>query len=177
MEYRWEGSASTGIPPTSVSNIAGQRNKIGGITFRVALINIVFLIDEVLYSCPGRLCSILLYRGISHRLFFSHLYPLTWGEILTYLKLTEVLKLLDPDFHTGCLYTFNWGIEIVMVWDLHLPGLRCVWTTLSVIWYDFWVVLCGARSWTHWYLWIPYLQVILWFSDRQEKPCKVNINK
>ena len=29
------------------------------------------------------------------------------------------------------------------------------WTTLSEIWLEFWVVLCGARSWTQWSLWVP----------------------
>ena len=33
MEYCWEGSASTAIPPTSASDVAGQHNKIGGTTF------------------------------------------------------------------------------------------------------------------------------------------------
>ena len=28
----WEGSVSTAIPPTSVSDVLGQHNKIGGIT-------------------------------------------------------------------------------------------------------------------------------------------------
>ena len=32
MEYGWEGSTSTAIPPTSSSDIVGQHNKIGGIT-------------------------------------------------------------------------------------------------------------------------------------------------
>ena len=37
-EYWWEGSTSIAIPPTSTSDIVGQYNKIGGITFRAALI-------------------------------------------------------------------------------------------------------------------------------------------
>ena len=37
-EYLWEGSTSSAIPPTSTSDIVGQHNKIGGITFRAALI-------------------------------------------------------------------------------------------------------------------------------------------
>ena len=32
-EYWWEDSASTAIPPTSTSNVVGQKNKTGGITF------------------------------------------------------------------------------------------------------------------------------------------------
>jgi len=36
MEYWWEGSTSTVIPPTSASDIIRQHNKIGGITFRAA---------------------------------------------------------------------------------------------------------------------------------------------
>ena len=38
MEYRWEGSAFTAIPPTSISNVVGQHHKLGGITFGAALI-------------------------------------------------------------------------------------------------------------------------------------------
>jgi len=37
-EYWWEGSASTAIPPTLASDVVGQHNKIGGITFEAALI-------------------------------------------------------------------------------------------------------------------------------------------
>ena len=37
MEYWWEGSTSTAVPPTSTSDIVGQCNKIEGITFRAAL--------------------------------------------------------------------------------------------------------------------------------------------
>jgi len=39
-EYWWEGSASTAIPPPSVSDIMGQHNKIGGTTFWAAIISI-----------------------------------------------------------------------------------------------------------------------------------------
>ena len=38
-EYWWEGLTSTAMPPTSVSDVMGQRNKIGGITFGTALYN------------------------------------------------------------------------------------------------------------------------------------------
>jgi len=38
MEYWWEGSTPTAIPPTSASDAVGQHNKIVGITFRAALI-------------------------------------------------------------------------------------------------------------------------------------------
>jgi len=38
MEYWWEGSVSTAILPTSASNIMGQHNKIGGITFGAAFV-------------------------------------------------------------------------------------------------------------------------------------------
>ena len=42
MGYWWEGSALTAIPPTSASDVVGQHNKMGGITFGAALIyNIV----------------------------------------------------------------------------------------------------------------------------------------
>lgn len=32
---------------------------------------------------------------------------------------------------------------------------RCVWTALSDIEFECWVVLCGARSWTPSSLWVP----------------------
>jgi len=38
MEYWWENSTSTAIPPPSASAVTGQHNKIGGVTFRAALI-------------------------------------------------------------------------------------------------------------------------------------------
>jgi len=31
--YWWEGSTSTEIPPTPASDVVGQRNEIGGISF------------------------------------------------------------------------------------------------------------------------------------------------
>ena len=37
-EYREAGSASTAIPPTSASDVMDKNNKIGGMTFRAALI-------------------------------------------------------------------------------------------------------------------------------------------
>ena len=37
MQCWWEGSAYTAITPISASDVVGQHNKIGGITFRAAL--------------------------------------------------------------------------------------------------------------------------------------------
>jgi len=45
MGYWWEGSLSTAIPPTSASDIVGQHNKTGGITFRAAIVNYTSLIN------------------------------------------------------------------------------------------------------------------------------------
>jgi len=39
IEYWWEGSIFSAIPPASTSDSAGQQNKIGGITFGAALVN------------------------------------------------------------------------------------------------------------------------------------------
>ena len=39
MEYWWEGSASTAIPPTAASDVVGQHNKIGDIIFRAVLVH------------------------------------------------------------------------------------------------------------------------------------------
>ena len=38
IEYWWEGSTSTAIPPTFAFDFVGQHHKIGHITFRSALI-------------------------------------------------------------------------------------------------------------------------------------------
>ena len=38
MQHWREGSISAAIPPTSTSDGVGQQNKIGGITFRAALV-------------------------------------------------------------------------------------------------------------------------------------------
>jgi len=43
MEYWWEGSTSAAILPTSASDVMGQHNKIGGITFGAALVQTVFV--------------------------------------------------------------------------------------------------------------------------------------
>jgi len=37
MGYWWKSSASTAIPPTPASDIAGQHSKMGGISFGAAL--------------------------------------------------------------------------------------------------------------------------------------------
>jgi len=38
--YSWEGSVSTAIPPTSTSDVISQHNRIKGITFRAALVDL-----------------------------------------------------------------------------------------------------------------------------------------
>jgi len=38
MKYWWEGSACTDIPPTSASDVVGEYNKIGGITFGASML-------------------------------------------------------------------------------------------------------------------------------------------
>ena len=43
MEYWWKGSTSTSIPQISASDVMGQHNKIGGITFGAALVQTVFV--------------------------------------------------------------------------------------------------------------------------------------
>ena len=42
VEFWWESSTSTAIPPTSTSAIMGQHNKIGGIAFKQPLYNLFF---------------------------------------------------------------------------------------------------------------------------------------
>ena len=63
MEYCWEGSTSTAIPPPSASDVVDQHNKIGGITFRAyMLVKSFIIIFNILYTCPSHswdnlLCS------------------------------------------------------------------------------------------------------------------------
>ena len=58
-EYWWVGSIFTAIPPTSASDIMGQKNKIGGTAFGAALVQCiaiflilqVFVLDRIIHSC------------------------------------------------------------------------------------------------------------------------------
>jgi len=45
MEYWQEASTSTALPPTSAFDNVGQHNKIGGITFRAALVGIIHFLN------------------------------------------------------------------------------------------------------------------------------------
>ena len=40
-------------------------------------------------------------------------------------------------------------------WHWTCQSSRNIWTTFSNIWSNIWVVLCGAGSWTQWFLWVP----------------------
>lgn len=42
-------------------------------------------------------------------------------------------------------------------------GTRSIWTTFSEIWFQFYIALCGARSWTGWFLGSLAIQDITWF--------------
>lgn len=50
MEYWWEGSTSAAIPPPSASDIVGQSNKAGGISFGAALTHSHHKGQEVMHS-------------------------------------------------------------------------------------------------------------------------------
>lgn len=64
-KYWWEGSTSSAIPPTAVSDTAGQRNKIEHITFRAALIICVPFKNAG--QCKRQLCPTML-SGTVHML-------------------------------------------------------------------------------------------------------------
>ena len=52
-------------------------------------------------------------------------------------------------------------------WPQTWWSLRSTWTALSDIGFEFWMVLCGARSWTYWFLWVLSnlgYSMILWFQ-------------
>lgn len=46
-ECRWEGSASSAVPPASTSDVVGRRNKIGGVTFGAAFV----CLQACMYAC------------------------------------------------------------------------------------------------------------------------------
>jgi len=50
VEYGWEGSTSTVIPPTSISDVVDQRNKTGGITFGAALVACGILLQGLVWE-------------------------------------------------------------------------------------------------------------------------------
>ena len=61
----------------------------------------------------------------------------------------------------------HWN-KIHREWSQHQAGQSSsrIWTILSKIWFEFWVVLHGIRSWTLWLLCIPSSSVyptVLWF--------------
>ena len=61
MEYWWEGSTSTAIPPTSASEVMGQYIKIAGVTIGAALIlcrSLTHHIEELFLSSAVQLSSI-----------------------------------------------------------------------------------------------------------------------
>jgi len=51
MEHWQEGSTSTVIPSTSASDVVGQQNKTGGITFRAVLRGTAFATYQQLGTC------------------------------------------------------------------------------------------------------------------------------
>lgn len=63
-------------------------------------------------------------------------------------------------------------------WSQHhaCHSSRSVWTTLSVVWSYFWVVLCETRSRTWWSLWVPSnsgFSMILWFPQPVSETLKL----
>ena len=47
LEYWWEGSTSTAVPPTSASDVKGRYNKVGGTAFGEGLV-VQWLEPEIL---------------------------------------------------------------------------------------------------------------------------------
>jgi len=55
MEYWWEGSTCTTMPPTSTSDVVHQQNKIGGIYFGAIFIHmyaLLFLLAQERIASP-----------------------------------------------------------------------------------------------------------------------------
>jgi len=59
IEYCLDGSTSATIPPMSTSAIMAHHNKIGGITFRAALLYNVCVADNVYWKLKRCICSVL----------------------------------------------------------------------------------------------------------------------
>lgn len=65
---------------------------------------------------------------------------------------------------------FVTGTGFLGKWSQHWTSWswRSIWTMLSTILSDFWVVVCGGRSWTRLSLWVPSSSgcfMVLWFCD------------
>jgi len=50
MEYCWEDSTPTGVPPTSASDVVDQNNKIGRITFGEVLLKHILSFMSIKFS-------------------------------------------------------------------------------------------------------------------------------
>jgi len=50
MEYWWDSSASTAIPPKSTSDVMGQSNKVRGVAFGAALVDRYVIVINLIYS-------------------------------------------------------------------------------------------------------------------------------
>jgi len=60
----------------------------------------------------------------------------------------------------------NFSSEIVLLCS------RSVWTTLSDIWFYFWVVLCGARRWSHSVILVDPLQLRMFYGSDTKIVCR-----
>ena len=66
--------------------------------------------------------------------------------------------------------TAHWNrLPMAMSMTINLQELRTVWTVVSDIGNEFWVVLCPSGNWIQWPLWVPSnlgYSTILWFCAK-----------
>ena len=74
MEYWWEGSTSTAIPPPSSSDAMGQQNEIRSITFRAVLIISSFSLQSGIVNLFHFFPQFLFAQSISEIILCSFMY-------------------------------------------------------------------------------------------------------
>ena len=77
IEYWWESTASTAISPTSASEFVGQHNKIGGITFRAAIVQLTGRnLNAYLYHFGFSYSSVLMFLSILENEYYPLLFSI-----------------------------------------------------------------------------------------------------
>jgi len=84
-------------------------------------------------------------------------------------SLRSVLPLKSSSDLTHQRVVGHWkGLPREVVIALSLLEVQEASEQCSDIWSDFWVVLCAARSWTQWSLWVPFnlgFSMFLWWTS------------
>ena len=94
-EYSWEGSTFTAVTPTFISDVMGQYNKVGGITFRAALV----------YLISMYICASMKHGSDRCKIFVSVLWAK--GRRLSLSKYTMVKECLNTKKHERECWSFH----------------------------------------------------------------------